>query len=184
VFINVFSWWNHFKTGYTKQQPQMIEIRKEIGLMEGLRGVEGVVQILGVFDDSAQGYCKMFLCCSNTYLTLISVPGKNQKFRHSYPVIVMEMLDGGDLFQRISNRTKPVTEKHLAYSFLTFIKALQSVHEKGFIHRDLKLANAMNVSKDDAAAMKLIDFGCMVALPPNGVLHQPGTLCGTEGTTG
>jgi hypothetical protein len=28
--------------------------------MEALRGVEGVVQLLGVFDDSARGYCKMF----------------------------------------------------------------------------------------------------------------------------
>jgi serine/threonine protein kinase len=95
----------------------------------------------------------------------------------------MEMLNGGDLFQRIANRTQ-VTESYLAYSFLTFIKALHSVHERGFIHRDLKLDNVMNVSTDEASAMKLIDFGFMVSLPPNGVLHQPGKLFGTEGTTG
>lgn len=108
------------------------------------------------------------------------VPDKNYAYRQSYPVIVMEKLNGGDLFQRISTRTS-VTESYLAYSFKTFIKALQSVHERGFIHRDLKLDNVMNVSLDEGSAMKLIDFGFMVSLPPSGVLVQQGKLFGTEG---
>lgn len=36
----------------------MVEIKKEIGLMKGLAGVEGVVQLIGTFDDSPRGYCK------------------------------------------------------------------------------------------------------------------------------
>lgn len=132
--------------------------------MRALIGVEGVVQLIGTMDDSPRGY----------------LPNKNYAFRQAFPVIVMEKLNGGDLFQRISNRTS-VTESYLAYSFKTFIKALHSVHKRGFIHRDLKLDNVMNVTDDDASDMKLIDFGFMVSLPPNGKLHQPGKLFGTEG---
>jgi serine/threonine protein kinase len=54
----------------------------------------------------------------------------------------MEMLHGGDLFQQISTRTN-VSENYLAYSFKSAILALQSVHDKGYIHRDLKLDNLM-----------------------------------------
>jgi eukaryotic-like serine/threonine-protein kinase len=63
-------------------------------------------------------------------------------YRQSYPVIVMEYLEGGDLFQRISTRTV-VSETYLAYSFRTAMIALRSIHERGYIHRDLKLDNLM-----------------------------------------
>jgi serine/threonine protein kinase len=42
--------------GYTKQQPITSEIMKEINLMKNLIGVEGVVQLVGVFADTPQGY--------------------------------------------------------------------------------------------------------------------------------
>jgi hypothetical protein len=44
--------------GYTKQQPITSEIMKEINLMKNLIGVEGVVQLVGVFSDTAQGCSK------------------------------------------------------------------------------------------------------------------------------
>jgi hypothetical protein len=45
--------------GYTKQQPITSEIMKEINLMKSLIGVEGVVQLVGVFADTPQGYSKV-----------------------------------------------------------------------------------------------------------------------------
>lgn len=54
----------------------------------------------------------------------------------------MEMLHGGDLFQQISTRTN-ISESYLSYSFKSAVLALRSVHEKGYIHRDLKLDNLM-----------------------------------------
>lgn len=46
--------------GYTKQQPILSEIMKEINLMKSLVGVDGVVQLIGTFDDRPEGYSKLF----------------------------------------------------------------------------------------------------------------------------
>ena len=70
------------------------------------------------------------------------VPEKNSQFLNEYPVIVMEMLEGGNLFDRISKRTS-VSESDLALSFRSAMEALRSIHNRGFIHRDLKLDNVM-----------------------------------------
>lgn len=126
--------------GYTKQQPITSEIIKEINLMKNLIGVDGVVQLIGVFNDTPQGYSNDIFIFPSLIISL--VPNKTPSFYRSYPVIVMEMLHGGDLFQKISTRTN-VSENYLAYSFKSAILALKSVHEKGYIHRDLKLDNLM-----------------------------------------
>lgn len=70
------------------------------------------------------------------------MPNKTIGFHNEYPVIVMEMLEGGDLFERISTRST-VSEGDLAFSFRSAMEALQSIHNRGFIHRDLKLDNLM-----------------------------------------
>jgi serine/threonine protein kinase len=74
--------------GYTGNEPIHSEIYKEIALLMNLAGVEGIVQLEGVFDDTAPGYVK----------------NKNPSFRRSYPVIVMEQIQGGELYDRILNR--------------------------------------------------------------------------------
>jgi serine/threonine protein kinase len=108
--------------GYTNHRPVMKDINQEIRLMISLDQVEGVCQLLGVFDDTPTGL----------------MPEKYSSFSVSYPVIVMEMLEGGDLFARISAR-RDVTENYLAVTFLSMVRALQSLHGRNFIHRDLKL---------------------------------------------
>jgi serine/threonine protein kinase len=44
--------------GYTKNRPNITSIRREITLMNSLRGVQGVVQLVGIFDDSVDGLGK------------------------------------------------------------------------------------------------------------------------------
>ena len=41
--------------GYTRQTPHPESIAREIELMVSLRGVEGSVQLIGVFDDTPEG---------------------------------------------------------------------------------------------------------------------------------
>ena len=41
--------------GYTRQPPHPANIAREIELMVSLRGVEGSVQLIGVFDDTPEG---------------------------------------------------------------------------------------------------------------------------------
>ena len=88
------------------------------------------------------------------------VENKNPMYLEAYPVLVLEMLDGGDLFNRISKRST-VTEQYLAISFMSAMKALQSIHDRGFVHRDLKLDNIMCLRKTDPTEVKIIDFGMM-----------------------
>ena len=83
-------------------------------------------------------------------------------YLEAYPVLVLEMLDGGDLFNRISKRST-VTEQYLAISFMSAMKALQSIHEKRFVHRDLKLENILCLRKTEPTEVKIIDFGFMTS---------------------
>lgn len=46
----------------------------------------------------------------------------------------MELLEGGDMFERIQMR-KTVSEKYIASIFRDVIIALDGLHKKGYIHR-------------------------------------------------
>mmetsp|Transcript_1844 Transcript_1844/g.2926 ORF Transcript_1844/g.2926 Transcript_1844/m.2926 type:complete len:567 (+) Transcript_1844:64-1764(+) len=151
--------------GYTKQPPGSVDIAHEIMLMTALEGVEGAVQLIGVFKDTASGL----------------IPGKNPEFCQPYPVIVMEMLRGGDWLQRMSMRSS-ISEKDLSHSFRNAMLALRSIHRKGFVHRDLKLDNLMHTTPGEGGGIKIIDFGFMAALPSDGSgILETGLLVGTEG---
>jgi serine/threonine protein kinase len=113
------------------------------------------------------------------------VEGKNQQSLQSYPVIVMEMVSGGELFHRIKQRVETnqiPSESYLAKIFQTVLLALESIHRRNYIHRDLKLENLLLVSSEEDSPIKIIDFGCMVQLPlGQSVYHRPGEIAGTPG---
>src|SRR5512132_586537 len=69
-------------------------------------------------------------------------------------ILVMELVDGEDLAQRISSGPLPL-EESLSYA-KQIAEALEAAHEKGIVHRDLKPAN-VKVTPD--GRVKLLDFG-------------------------
>ena len=78
--------------------------------------------------------------------------------------LVMELVEGEDLAQRIARGAIPVAEalpiaKQMA-------DALEAAHEQGIIHRDLKPAN-IKVRPD--GTVKVLDFGLAKAMEPTGV---------------
>lgn len=111
------------------------------------------------------------------------MPKKNKKFcKEGYPVIVMDFLDGGDLFSMVSNRIKQkqgVNEKFLAPAFRSAMESLQSIHNKHFIHRDLKLDNMVLTTSGRAPVVKIIDCGYF-AHAPSGKLNDT-SLVGSPG---
>lgn len=155
--------------GYTSQCPVMNSINSEVMLMMSLIGVHGVVQMESLFYDTPEGF----------------VDGKNRLYLQSYPVIVMEMVTGGELFHRIKyqvDNNKIPSELYLANMFQSVILALGSIHRRNYIHRDLKLDNLLLVSHEDNSPIKIIDFGCMVQLPlGQHVYRRQGELAGTPG---
>jgi serine/threonine protein kinase/Tol biopolymer transport system component len=75
--------------------------------------------------------------------------------------LVMELVEGDDLSQRIARGAIPLAEalpiaKQIA-------EALEAAHEQGIIHRDLKPAN-IKVRGD--GAVKVLDFGLAKAMDP------------------
>jgi Tol biopolymer transport system component len=75
--------------------------------------------------------------------------------------LVLELVDGESLDQRIARGPLPVDEA-LAIA-KQIADALESAHEKGVIHRDLKPAN-IALTKDDQ--VKVLDFGLAKAFDP------------------
>ncbi|MEV6943212.1 serine/threonine-protein kinase [Streptomyces sp. NPDC051172] len=72
------------------------------------------------------------------------------------PYIVMELIDGGSLADRISQRG-PLTPAEAARIGAALLSALRAAHEAGVLHRDIKPANVLLESGTDRVV--LTDFG-------------------------
>ena len=77
--------------------------------------------------------------------------------------LVMELVEGEDLAQRIARGAMPIDE---AFPIAKQIaEALEAAHEQGIIHRDLKPAN-IKVRSD--GTVKILDFGLAKTMEPAG----------------
>src|SRR5262249_16132456 len=88
--------------------------------------------------------------------------------------LVMELIEGEDLSQRIARGAIPIDEalpiaKQIA-------EALEAAHELGIIHRDLKPAN-IKVRPD--GTVKVLDFGLAKAMEPAGVMSVSASMSPT-----
>jgi serine/threonine-protein kinase len=75
--------------------------------------------------------------------------------------LVMELVEGEDLSQRIARGPIPVDEA-LPIA-MQIAEALEAAHEQGIIHRDLKPAN---IKVRDDGTVKVLDFGLAKVLEP------------------
>lgn len=76
--------------------------------------------------------------------------------------LVMELCEGGELFDKITKRGH-YSEKAAAEIIRSVVKVVQICHFMGVIHRDLKPENFLLSSKDEASSMlKATDFGVSV----------------------
>ncbi len=97
------------------------------------------------------------------------------------PFIVMELLDGEDLFDRLDRRKK-LTLVETARIVTQVSRALMRAHAEGIIHRDLKPENVFLVKNEDDELAKVLDFGvAKVVTPAKQVMVRTGvgTLIGT-----
>ena len=77
--------------------------------------------------------------------------------------LVMELVEGDDLSQRIARGAIPIGEALPIANQIA--DALEAAHEQGIVHRDLKPAN-IKVRTD--GTVKVLDFGLAKAMDPSG----------------
>ncbi|CAI7806551.1 unnamed protein product [Closterium sp. NIES-54] len=102
-------------------------VRNEVAFMEELEGHPNIIQIKQAAETN----------------------------RHVH--VVMELCEGGDLFDRIDSHGR-LSESSAARIFRSLMLALQHCHSHGIVHRDIKPENVL-VSNKSPESVKLIDFG-------------------------
>jgi calcium-dependent protein kinase len=100
---------------------------------------------------------------------------------YRYVHIVMELAEGGELFEKIVEMHK-FNEYQGASLMRKILSAVKHLHEHGICHRDLKPENFLFSDNSAASEIKLIDFGlskrfgAIQEADPNEKMH---TIVGT-----
>lgn len=109
--------------------------RREIDLhWRACQGCQYIVQIVDVYENTIN----------------------NQKVL----LVVMECMEGGELFAKISERQTPFTEQEVAKIMHQICSAVKHLHSQSIAHRDLKPENLLLTEQNDVISIiKLTDFG-------------------------
>ncbi|WZY80790.1 hypothetical protein YC2023_027174 [Brassica napus] len=118
-----------------KTARDMDDVRKEVEIMKRMPKHPNIVSIKDAFEDNKAVY------------------------------IVMEICEGGELFDRIVARGQ-YTERAAAALIKTILEVVQTCHTNGVMHRDLKPENFLFANKKDNSPLKAIDFGLSVPFIP------------------
>ncbi|KEH24280.1 calmodulin-domain kinase CDPK protein [Medicago truncatula] len=111
------------------------DVRREIEIMHHLVGIPNVISIKGAYEDPVVVY------------------------------IVMELCEGGELFDRIVER-RHYTERKAAKLARTIVNVVEACHSRGVMHRDLKPENFLFVDGDEDSTLMAIDFGLSIFFKP------------------
>lgn len=92
--------------------------------------------------------------------------------------LVMELLEGQTLHQRLQRGPTPMTQADAVSIGIEIARGLRAAHKAGLVHRDLKPANIMLVASDEGTpGVKILDFGLVKQL--EGELREDITQEGT-----
>ncbi|KAJ3601987.1 hypothetical protein NHX12_029748 [Muraenolepis orangiensis] len=95
---------------------------------------------------------------------------------HTHYYLVMELVSGGELFDRILDRGM-YTEKDASLVVRQVLQAVSYLHDNNIVHRDLKPENLLYYNMDVNAKIMISDFG-LSKMSEHGVMS---TACGTPG---
>ena len=80
--------------------------------------------------------------------------------------LVMEICQGGELFDRIVARGHYTERAAAMVVFRTIVEVVKLCHEHRVMHRDLKLENFLFANAEETSPLKAIDFGLSVCFKP------------------
>ncbi|KAF8727959.1 hypothetical protein HU200_018531 [Digitaria exilis] len=116
------------------------DVRREIQIMHYLSGQKNIVTIKDAYEDEEAVH------------------------------IVMELCEGGELYDRITKAT--CSEQKAAELMRIIVGIIENCHSLGVMHRDLKPENFLLQDKDDDLSIKVIDFGLSVFFKPGEVFTE------------
>ena len=91
--------------------------------------------------------------------------------------LVTELVSGGTLFNWLEKQHFKVSEENARAIVSDLARALQYLHARGIVHRDIKLENVLLTTTGKRIHAKLIDFGLSTFLGPGEHSEEPvGTL--------
>ena len=140
---------------------------------------EVAVKILSPLLGSEPSYVKRFEREAKTAASLEHahiVPVYDYGTQEDISYIVMRLLTGGSLEQRIRSRVRLASLQETSLLLGQLALALDYAHRRNVIHRDIKTSNVMF---DDQNRAVLVDFGIARLLEISGDLTTTGTLMGT-----
>eukprot|EP00929_Paragymnodinium_shiwhaense_P022911 TRINITY_DN1448_c0_g2_i1.p1 TRINITY_DN1448_c0_g2~~TRINITY_DN1448_c0_g2_i1.p1 ORF type:complete len:576 (+),score=158.34 TRINITY_DN1448_c0_g2_i1:113-1840(+) len=113
---------------------------------------------------------EIFLSMDHPHVARLADVFEDEDFLH----LVMECMEGGELFQRVIKK-KRFSEKNASEAGWQMLLAINYLHSRSVVHRDLKLENFLYES-EDSNHLKLIDFGFSHVWEPG---IKMATRCGT-----
>jgi len=94
--------------------------------------------------------------------------------------LVMELVNGGELFDRIVEREQ-YSESNAKEVMRQLFSAIKYFHELGVVHRDLKPENLLLENERDDTNIKVTDFGLSRIFLDREAPEMMKTACGTPG---
>jgi len=126
--------------------------RREVELHWKASSCKNIVQIIDVYENIYSGYRCL--------------------------LVIMECMEGGELFSRIQARAESAfTEREAAGIMEQICRAVSFLHRMDIAHRDLKPENLLFSNSSDSAILKLTDFGFAKETHPS--QHNLQTPCYT-----
>lgn len=94
------------------------------------------------------------------------------------PFIIMELLDGETLRQRVE-RLGPLPIEEVVHLFGQMAKGIAAAHKHGIVHRDIKPANLFVLDDGGEPFIKVLDFGIAKQLDATSELTSTSAIMGT-----
>ncbi|XP_028409650.1 ribosomal protein S6 kinase alpha-5-like isoform X2 [Dendronephthya gigantea] len=117
-------------------------------------GLHYAVKVISKRRDRTQEVQSLRLC--QDHPNIVNIHEVYQDGLHVY--LVMEYLQGGELFDRIRQKKK-FTEAEASVLIRKIVSAVAFMHSRGVVHRDIKPENLLFVDHTEDAEIKIIDFG-------------------------
>ncbi|CAO2587135.1 Ribosomal protein S6 kinase alpha-5 [Lemmus lemmus] len=134
-------------------------------LPQSMHRVQFLTSVIGAALPHCHLPCLKLLCFS----ILFSDTGQTSQPSQLHTFLVMELLNGGELLERIKKK-QHFSESEASYIMRKLVSAVSHMHDVGVVHRDLKPENLLFTDENDNLEIKVIDFGFARLKPPD---NQP-----------